>query len=490
MQNLYEMRYLYSSILFITVLFFSTCNESVTSFTEVSTQAKIFPEYEGTYIPYNIAPINFQIRENGTNFMVRVASGADSFEVFTKKDLNIPLKKWKSLLESHKGEEMRIQIFAKENNNWKKFNDMIFLIAEEPVDPYIAYRLIEPGYAAWNHMGLFQRCLENFEETPILLNTMTDKNCMNCHSFHQYNPDRVLFHVRGKHAGTILAKDGEVKKLNTKADWMMSAGVYPRWHPEGRYIAFSTNQTTQGFLTAHANKIEVYDKNSDIVIYDTEADRIFKSDILFSKNRFETFPEWSPDGKYLYFCSAEAKEMPVDYQSMKYDLLRVAFDSKTGTFSNGIDTLVSSFETNKSVSMPRVSPDGKYLVFCHFDYGTFPIWHKENDLYQLDLENGEFFNMSDVNSNESDSYHSWSSNGRWILFSSRRMDGNYTRLYIAYFDKNGKGHKPILLPQKNTDYYDFQMKSYNVPEFISGKVGITPAEFSDIVKGEAIIPNS
>lgn len=475
---------------FILILFVTSCNEKISSYTENNKYANIYPEYTGTYIPYNIAPLNFQIREQADKYQIRFVTAKDSFEVSTSKNLDIPIKKWKKLLEESKGEQLSVKIFAHQQNNWIKYNNIDFTITNEAIDSYIAYRLIEPGYEAWNKMGLYQRCVENFEEDPIITNDLTDNNCMNCHSFHNNNPEIMLFHMRGAHAGTMFAINGDVKKVNTKAPWMISAGVYPRWHPNARYVAFSSNNTSQGFLTAHTNKVEVFDKNSDIVIYDTQSNKVFTDSLLKSNNSYETFPEWSPDGKYMYFCSAPALLMPNSYDSLKYDILRIPFDPETGKFGTKVDTLVSAKQTGKSSILGRVSPDGKYLVFCMADYGTFPIWHRENDLYLLDLQTNEISNMTDVNSDDSDSYHSWSSNGRWLVFSSRRIGGTYTRLFISYFDENGKGHTPILLPQKNPMYYDYLMKSYNVPECIKGKVKITPYEFSDAARQDAIKSNS
>lgn len=474
--------------LFIYTFLFWSCDNPVTSYVVIDRYANIYPEYEGTYIPHNIAPLNFQVREQASEYKIRFVANKDSFEISTKKNSNIPEKKWKELLDKNKGQRLSVKIFSQNNGTWNKYKDIEFTIAKEAIDPYVAYRLIEAGYELWNKMGLYQRCVETFEETPIMLNTLTDNNCMNCHSFSKNNPEIMMFHMRGAHGGTLIAKEGNVKKVNTKATWMPAAGVYPRWHPDERFIAFSTNQTSQGFLSAHTNKVEVFDTESDIVIYDTQENRIYTDSIICSKNSYETFPEWSPDGQYLYFCSAPALDMPQEYQSIKYDILRIKFNSETGTFANKVDTVVSSKNTGKSSVLPRVSPDGKHLVFCMADYGTFPIWHRENDLNLVNLETNEICNMEAANSNQSDSYHSWSSNGRWMVFGSRRFDGNYTRLYISYFDEQGKAHKAFLLPQKDPEYYDFLLKSYNIPECITGKVKISPYQFSNVAREEAIIP--
>jgi hypothetical protein len=79
-----------------------------------------------------------------------------------------------------------------------------------------------------------------------------------------------------------------------------------------------------------------------------------------------------------------------------------------------------------------------------------------------------------INSEYNESWHSWSKNGRWILFSSKRGGGIFTRLYFSYVDSAGNAHKPFLLPQRNPEFYDSFVKCYNVPEF-----AISPVRFSE-----------
>ena len=466
--------------------------------TIVNNDAAISPAYPSTVIPYNIAPINFIIREEGSHYKVRFAvAGRDSFTVSTKKSIvSIPLRKWKKLLYANRGEQLDISIFVEKETGWVRYAPLRMTIATEPIDAWLAYRLIEPGYEIWNQMGIYQRCLENFDETPIFTNQLTEnRSCMNCHSFCRNNPQTMLFHLRKYDAGTIILKDGTVNKVNTQAPGLISAGVYPRWHPDGRFVAFSVNITRQGFHAAHTNKVEVYDQKSDLIIYDTETHSVFTDSLISSADYFETFPEWSPDGRHLYFCSAKARPMPQAYDSLHYDLLRIAFDASNRTFGKHLDTIISSKQLRhegakaRSVALPRVSPDGKYIVFCLSDYGAFPIWHRENDLYLLNLETKEMRNLSEINSNQSDSYHSWSSNGRWIVFSSRRIDGTFTRPYICYFDTAGNAYTPFLLPQKDPRHYDFSFKSYNIPEFITGKVTVSPYKLLKAAKSQAIETN-
>ena len=164
--------------------------------------------------------------------------------------------------------------------------------------------------------------------------------------------------------------------------------------------------------------------------------------------------------------------MPKEYDQVRYDLCSVSFDPATRRFGTVVDTLYKASKIDKSVSFPRVSPDGKYLLYTLSGYGNFSIWHKDADLYMIDLSTLQSYPLEAANSDDVESYHSWSSNRRWFVFSSRRIDGLYTRPYIAYVDEYGKVGKPFLLPQKDAGFYQSFMKSFNFPEFITGKVKV------------------
>ncbi|MBR5703046.1 MAG: PD40 domain-containing protein, partial [Bacteroidales bacterium] len=97
--------------------------------------------------------------------------------------------------------------------------------------------------------------------------------------------------------------------------------------------------------------------------------------------------------------------------------------------------------------------------------------HHDADLWMLDLETLEKWPLEAANSPDTDSFHSWSTNGRWMVFSSRRGDGLYTRPYITYINEKGEASKPFLLPQKDPmAYYKRLMDSYNLPAFMTGPV--------------------
>ena len=193
---------------------------------------------------------------------------------------------------------------------------------------------------------------------------------------------------------------------------------------------------------------------------------------LMRGDRFETFPSFSPAGDKLYFCTADSVEMPARYKEARYSLCSIGFDAASGRLGRDVDTLCNARTTGRSVSFPRVSPDGAFMLYALSDYGTFSIWHRDADLRMIDLRSGREVETSAVNSPEAESYHSWSSNSRWILFNSRRVDGLYTHVYMAHVSDDGTLSNPFLLPQRDPDFYRTFMKSYNIPEFVRGRVTV------------------
>lgn len=440
----------------------------------------IYPDYADATIPATIAPLNFSVRGTEKACAVFQAEGY-AFSVYASDGtFSIPDSDWEKLLASAVGKQVEVSVLIEEKEGWKAFLPFHIRVSPDPIDPYIVYRLIDPGYQLWGKMGIYQRQLSSFKQDPILENRLTDNNCMNCHSFCMQDPDKMLFHVRAKYGCTVLIDGDKTETLDTNTDKTISSLVYPSWHPSGKYVAFSVNATTQNTHPVH--RTEVYDKASDVVVYDVEKQTIVTTGDLFSKHRFETFPTFSPDGKFLYFCSAPAMKMPDGLKELRYSLCRIPFDPQNRTFGSTVDTIYRADIEQRSILFPRVSPDGKFLLCTTTAYGTFPIWHKDADLCMFDLKTGERISTEEVNSPDTDSYHSWSSNSKWVVFSSRRLDGLYTRPFIAHVGENGILSKPFLLPQQSTDYYTFLTQSYNIPEFVKGKVKTNIYELASQIK--------
>lgn len=467
------------------ILVTASCSLSIPDVQTESGEATVIPDYSSVTIPVNIAPLNFRIADAAGSYKVHIYNNEGDEIIIKSSDgrILIPSGKWKKLLVSTGNGDLMTDIYAQGAEGWKKFSTITNHVVTDPVDSYLVYRLIEPGYETWNRMGIYQREVSTFRESPVMLNDFSDGNCMNCHSFRANSTDHMMFHMRGGNGGTIIYEDGELKKVDTKTDSTIAAGVYPSWHPSGNYIAFSVNNIVQSFHAICGKKIEVYDTLSNIILYDVRKNIVSTHPGLSSPGMLETFPAWSPDGRYLYFCSAVKKPMD-QYDQIRYDLMRIPFNPETSGFGD-IEEVLNVSDSIRSVSFPRLSPDGRYLMFCMADYGNFMIWHPESDLYLLDMADGNVRKMP-VNSELTESYPVWSSSGRWIVFGSRRLDGLYTRPFYAYMDVKGNIHKPFVLPQKDPDFYTDFMKSFNRSEPVISAIDLDPRKLEKAAHSEAI----
>jgi Tol biopolymer transport system component len=448
---------------------------------------KLEPDYSDLTIPPNIAPLNFIIKEPGAAYFMKISSaGGPEIEVSSKSGkIIIPENSWRKMLQNNKGQAFKVDIYSKDQQGkWTKYKTFSNTIATEPIDPYLYYRLLYPGYESWAELSINRRNLESFKTQSLIENSAVDENCINCHSFNNGKTDDFLFHMRGSLGGTYFYSGGEFRKINLKTKEMKNSAVYPRWHPSGKFVAFSSNKIIQRFHAADNKKVEVSDLESSLVLYDVEKNEIMNIDLANKEKFMDTYPEWSPDGKFLYFCRAPQIGENYDYRQIKYNLFRVSFDIDKRTFGEAC-LVFDAAQLNKSISFPRISPDGRFLVLTMADYGCFPIWHKEADLYSIDLGNFKAEKLG-LNSDFTDSYHSWSSNGRWLVFSSKRDDGLTARPYISYIDEKGVSGKPFILPQEDPEFYNRFLKSFNIPEFSTEEINLNPGVIRKLAKTEAV----
>ena len=434
----------------------------------------IFPDYTGVTFPSNIAPPNFRIMEEGDEFYTEIGNSKKIF--FTSKtrqsSVNITENNWSKLLKETAGETFYIRIFVRQNGKWIQYPDITNYISQSPIDPYLVYRLIYPGYELWNQMGIYQRDLTSYREIPLIENQSIEKDCLNCHTFCKNSPETMMIHIRGKVGGTLVYRQGKINRLDVKSPEMKNGGAYAAWHPEGRYLAFSVNEIQQYFHSTGPKAVEVSDSESDLLLLDTKTNRLISSPAIYGKDWMETFPTWSPDGTMLYFCRSKAINEKTPLDSIHYDLFKIAFDAGKECFGTP-ECIYEASQKGKSVSFPRISPDGKYLMFTCSDYGNFSIWHPESELYLLNMETNEIRNMEEVNSNDVESFHTWSSTGEWFVFSSKRQDGLWAHPYIAKFDRQkGTAGKPFVLPQKDPDFYFYFTQTFNLPELLTTPVKI------------------
>lgn len=454
---------------------------------EVDELPDIYPDYTEVTIPVGIAPLNFSFADDSVTTIDVEVKGKEGYVLHANGLFaDFDIDEWHEIVERNQGSSLTVTVCAETNGQWKRYKPFNIHVSKYALDEWgITYRRIPPGYSLYSQMGIYQRDLSTFDEYALLLNTQSQGMCINCHTPNRTNPNQYVFHVRGEHGATVIHRNGEEELLKARNELLGGSMVYPYWHPNGRYCAFSTNKTAQLFHMSNRKRIEVYDTHSDVFVYDTETHALIRDSLIMKGEWAENAPVFSPDGQWMYFITALCQDYPNDFDKERYSLCRIAFDPVQGKFGQEVDTLVNARITGKSVTWPRPSYDGRYIMYTQADYGYFSVWHPESDLWLLDLQNGQTRPMDEVNSARAESLHNWNQNSHWFLFTSRRDDGLYTRVYFSSFGDDGKATKPFLLPQRNPKrYYRRLLDSYNTPDFTSRRIELDARKMGQRIESD------
>jgi hypothetical protein len=468
---------------------------AVDVYVQVGRAPAIRPDYAGVTIPPGIAPLNFCVEEPGRRYLVRVGrAGRRGWEVAARtQSVVIPEAGWREFLATAQGAQIGFEVYAEdERGTWRRFEPFTVTVARDAADPYIVYRGMNVVYRWYTTMRLRQRHIGSFDEEDILDNRSFG-GCMNCHTFLNNGADRMLIHVRSNPkqdygSGMLLFEDGHVTKVDTRTRYNPGMAAFSSWHPSGRAIAYSISVVTQFFHSAGTEVREGAVLKSSLALYFPDSGEVTTTAVLCNPAKRQTWPAWSADGKHLYYCSAprwwddeDIERVPVEKKTgVRYDLMRIAYDLDTGEWGEP-ETVLSAEQTGLSIVQPRPSPDGRFLVFGMMDHGCLPAFDPESDLYRWDLATGEYHPM-ECNSERSESWHSWSSNGRWMVFASKREDGLFMRPYLAHIAEDGTAGKPFVLPQKDPTFYASDIHIYQMPEFVREPVPVRGEALGRIVR--------
>ena len=431
------------------------------SYVTTDTFQGMFPDYSDVTIPCNIAPLNFRVANAGAvKVSVNGKNGQYSFKG-RKGLVSFPLGKWHDMLEAEKGNTLSVYLEWKDSKSCVESSDSFtWTVMPDSIDKYMSYRLIEPAYEVWSGIQIEQRDMESFRSVLLGDNRNAEQCCMNCHTSNRNGTS--FMHLRGPKGGTILNRNGKLQKLNTRTEKTGNT-VYGDISADGRYGVFTTADITFAIHSRVDMRMEVYDKRSDLVVVDFDNLTVTESPATTGSEYQETFPCFSADGTVIFFCRAQHHVQPDSIAQMHYDIAVMSFDPKTGRMGDVVRTIVPAGD-NISFSHLKASPDGHWLMATAAQYGTFPVWHKESELWLIDLKTRKIDMLPKINAYGADTYHSWSSNSRWVVFASKRDDLVYGRPYIAYIGPDGTVGKPFLLPQKDPDKYISTLKSFNLPE--------------------------
>ena len=467
----------WQAILIVGIICIS-CTSSPKDIARLGKLPEIYPDYIGVTIPADIAPLNFNLTDDTFDCMDVVAFGSKGGEIHTHgKWADFDMDDWHQLTEQNRGGKITLTVRVETDGHWAQYDDFDIFVSPYQLDDWgLTYRRIKPGYEVGGDIGIYQRDIHTFDEYAILTETVVPGRCFNCHTANRTNPDRITLQMRGEGGGTMIQKDGRQTWVETKTDITKAAGSYSYWHPDGDYVAMAVNSVHQSFFTGTGQRIEVYHRFSDVEVLDTRSNELILSPLLFTDD-LEIFPAFSADGKYIYYSTSKPCRVPAEYEKVKCSLCRIAFDAEKGTFGETVDTLLNGPTTDKSYVLARPSYDGRWLMYCVSSRGNFPVSQDDADLWLMDLKTGKSRELKELNSRQSESFHNWSENSRWFVFSSKCEDGMYTKLYLASIDDQGNVSKPFLLPQRNPrKYYLEMMDAYNCPDFTKTKVELDAHE--------------
>ncbi|MBO6248590.1 MAG: hypothetical protein J6N54_07260, partial [Bacteroidales bacterium] len=199
-------RIIYHFFILAGLLSMISCARRPANAEPLSEDAPIFPDYKEVTIPVNIAPLNFSLLEKDKGILV----AGDKVFRSRRGVFRLSPRKWRKMLsKSGDNGSINLDIFVRRDGKWLSYQPFKIHISQDKIDPWFSYRLIPPGYQGWQDMGIYQRNLESYSEKAILTNDLTGGNCMNCHTYMNGDPSKMVFHARATFGGTMVVNEGE-----------------------------------------------------------------------------------------------------------------------------------------------------------------------------------------------------------------------------------------------------------------------------------------
>jgi len=319
---------------------------------------------------------------------------------------------------------------------------------------------------------------------PIVLENLPV--CGNCHSFADngsvlgldvdYGNDKGAYAIMSVSKNMVMNDD----KIITWADYRredgeLTFGLLSRVSPSGRYV-ISTVKDRSVFVPIPDLMISqlFFPIKGILVVYDRETGEYASLPGADDPQYVQSNAVWSPDGKHIVFARTKAHhaerldqknsalvdetdvpEFTVEKKPFRYDLYRVPFNDGKG---GKAEPIAGASDNGMSNFFPKYSPDGKWIVFCKAD--SYMLLRPDSELYIIPAEGGTARRLR-YNTARMNSWHSWSSNSRWLVFSSK-VNGPYTQLFLTHIDEDGNDSPPVLLER-----FTSPDRAANIPEFVN-----------------------
>ena len=403
-------------------------------------------------------------------------------------------ERWAALAQASSGRTLRVRLLGFRRDDPARVlsrGEVAITISSDPVDGVVFYRDVPlmpaPGSEgiirplAQSALPLIQWRVRDLarSESRVVLEDM--RTCANCHSFSSDGRtmgidvdgptgDKGSYAVASVEPETVIgneqvitwnAAEGKLPGLNT-------LGFLSRVSPDGRHVVSTVNEQiyVANFKDYRFGQV-FYPTRGVLAVYSRETGRIRMLPGADDPRFVHCDPVWSPDGRFIVFARAEAREAypsgrPLatyagDPQELpiRYDLYRMPFEGGRGGPPEPIRGASANGTSN---NFPKITPDGRFVVFVRCANGQ--LMRPDSELWIVPVEGGEPRRMT-CNTTRMNSWHSFSPNGRWMVFSSK-SNTPYTQMFLTHLDEQGRDTPAVLVPNSTA-----ANRAVNIPEFVA-----------------------
>lgn len=442
-----------------------------------------YPE-DGASFPLNIGPPVIRWEDRTSNsWRLTITPPGDAGEIVVttdEKSWGPTADQWQAIKDASVGQMVELEIRGAAVQNGARDGDVYvdkvsFRISEHRADPIIAYRLVTPLFHGYKTPDVYYQHIGTCDKQ--LMYPGDGKFCANCHSFpgapdvsqDDFNLGIVIRQRLGGPNYVILG----LYNLEDKSGLSISANTYfMSWHPQGQLLAVvaGENSYSKPLITLETQEFLVL--KADIHIYNTKGESAALPGAS-TVEYMETFPAWSADGKTVLFT--RAPEMGTKWKPIRFDIYQVPYNDGKG---GEAVPYPGASHNGQSNFFPRFSPDGKWMVWTKADWSSLAA--PSSDLWIVGTEEGSQPRKLECNKPYSmDSHHSWSSDSRWLLFTTKRDNGIFAKICITEIDENGNASPAVELPSDEDNF----MMCYNVPEFMKYDMNVDAEDVLYVTTG-------